>query len=145
MALFFTMSEENIRKGVGNPYVLPVRDNVPDLGVGKPHPRAYGTFPRLLGRYVREEQVLRLEEAIRKVTSTAAQRAGLRDRGILREGAHADIVVFNDRSITDRATYDKPREDNEGIEYVLVNGKVVVDHNKIVGPLAGRVLRPGVG
>lgn len=141
MALYFTMSEENIRKGVANPYVIPVRDNVPDLGVGKPHPRIYGTFPRLFGRYVREQRVLRLEEAVRKVTSAAAQRAGLKDRGLIREGLYADIVVFDDGSIIDRATYAEPRQHGEGIAYVVVNGKVAVSGGRITGVLSGMTLR----
>ena len=108
------------------------------------HPRAYGTFPRVLGRYVREDKVLRLEEAVRKMTSLPAQRLGLRDRGLLRPGAYADVTVFDPGKVIDHATFDNPHQYSEGIVYVFVNGAPVVDQGKITDRLPGRILRgPG--
>jgi len=114
------------------------------LGAGKPHPRFYGTFPRILGKYVREERAFTLEEAVRKMTSFPAQRFGLRDRGLVREGFWADLVVFDPESVRDRATYQAPHQYPEGIEYVIVNGKIVVEKGEHTGVLAGKVLRHGV-
>ena len=111
-----------------------------ELGRGKPHPRFYGTYPRVFKKYVVEEKLFPLEEAVRKMTSFPAQRLGLRDRGMIREGFWADIVVFDLKKIVDRATYDNPHQYPEGIAYVLVNGEVVVEmgaHNNI---LPGKVL-----
>jgi len=114
-----------------------------DLFVGTPHPRCYGTYPRILGRYVREEGALTLQEAVRKMTSFPAQRLGLRDRGLLREGSWADIVVFDPERVKDNAIYDRPHWYPRGIEHVLVNGRVVVEKGEHTGTLAGRVLRKG--
>jgi N-acyl-D-amino-acid deacylase len=114
------------------------------LGAGKPHPRFYGTFPKILGKYVRKEKVLTLEEAVRKMTSFSAQRFGLRDRGLVRDGSWADLVVFNPETVNDRATYQDPHQFPEGIEYVIVNGKIVVEKGEHTGVLAGKVLRHGV-
>ena len=112
-----------------------------DLHVGTPHPRCYGTYPRILGKYVREEGVLTIQEAIRKMTSFPGQRLGLRDRGLLREGMWADIMIFDPEKIVDRATFNDPHRYPEGIEYVLVNGQVVIEKGKHTGVLAGKVLR----
>jgi N-acyl-D-amino-acid deacylase len=112
------------------------------LGKGMPHPRSYGTFPRVLGKYVREERILMLENAIRKMTSLPAQKLGLRDRGIIREGMRADITIFNPETITDRATYQNPHQYPDGVEYVIVNGKIAVGERGHTGALAGGVLLP---
>ena len=111
------------------------------LGKGKPHPRSYGTFPRVLGRYVREEGVLTLENAIRKMTSLPTQKLKLRDRGLIREGMCADITIFDPKSVIDTATYSEPHQYPNGIEYVLVNGKVVIDNGEHTGELPGQALR----
>ena len=111
------------------------------LRAGKPHPRFYGTYPRILGRYVREEGVLTLEEAVRKMTSLPAQRLGLMDRGLLRPGMWADIVIFDPDRVIDKATYQNPHQYPEGIEYVLVNGKIVVEKREHKGIPAGKILR----
>ena len=108
---------------------------------GKPHPRHYGTYPKILGTYVREEKTLRLEEAIRKMTSFPAQRFGLLDRGLLRPGMWADLTVFDPATVAERSTYKDPHRFPSGIEYVVVNGKVAVDGGKYTGALAGRTLR----
>ncbi len=109
----------------------------------KPSPRTYGSFPRVLGQFVREEAVLGLEEAVRKMTSAPAARLGLRDRGVLRDGAAADVVAFDPVRVRSNATYDEPRRFPDGIEYVLVNGSLVVEHGTHSGALPGVALRRG--
>jgi len=111
------------------------------LGKGKPHPRNYGTFPRVLAKYVREEKILTLESAIRKMTSLPAQKLGLRDRGLIREGMYADITIFDPEKVVDKASYADPHQYPEGIEYVLVNGEVTVDKGEYTGVLLGKALR----
>jgi N-acyl-D-amino-acid deacylase len=111
------------------------------LGKGKPHPRAYGTFPRVLGKYVREERLLGLENAVRKMTSLPAQKLGLRDRGLIRPQMYADITVFDLQKIADKASYAEPHQYPEGVEYVIVNGKIVIDGKEHTGVLAGKALR----
>lgn len=108
---------------------------------GHPHPRNFGTFPRVLGRYVRDSQLLSLEDAIRKMTSLNAAKVGLFDRGLLRPGLAADITVFNPETVLDQSTYTEPFHYNIGIEYVIVNGTVVLEHDKHTGARPGKVLR----
>ena len=108
---------------------------------GKPHPRHYGTYPRVLGKYVREEATLRLEEAIRKMTSFPAQRFMIEGRGLIREGFHADLTVFNPDTVIDNSTYGEPHKFPTGIDYVIVNGVVTIDEGKYTGVLAGKTLR----
>jgi N-acyl-D-aspartate/D-glutamate deacylase len=108
---------------------------------GNPHPRSFGTFPRVLGVYVRERGLLQLEDAVRKRTSLNAAKIGIRDRGLLREGNYADLTVFDPKTVRDRATYDQPFQYSEGIEYVLVNGQVVLDKGKHTGARPGKALR----
>ena len=103
----------------------------------------YGTYPRILGRYVREEGLLTLEDAIRRMTSFPARKLGLESKGMLRPGADADVVVFDPNTVIDRATFEEARQYPEGIEYVLVNGRVSVDGGRFTGDAAGRVLRKG--
>jgi N-acyl-D-amino-acid deacylase len=111
---------------------------------GKPHPRHYGTYPKILGLYVREEKVLTWEQAIRKMTSFPAQRFGILDRGILRPGMCADIVVFNPKTVIDKATYKDPHQLPEGIPYVIVNGEIVVEDSESTRVLSGKTLRKTV-
>ncbi len=115
------------------------------LSESKTHPRSYGTYPRLLGKYVREEKVLTIENAIRKMTSLPAQKLGLRDRGIPSKDMWADMIVFDSKRVVDEATYEDPHRPPKGIEYVLVNGEVVVNRGKHVGTLPGKVLRLSTG
>jgi N-acyl-D-amino-acid deacylase len=110
-------------------------------GQGKPHPRYYGTFARVLGRCVRDLGLLTLPQAVRKMTGGAAAALGLTDRGTLREGAAADITVFDPATIAERATYDEPHQYAAGISTVVVNGEVVIDGGDHTGVLPGRVLR----
>jgi N-acyl-D-aspartate/D-glutamate deacylase len=111
------------------------------FGYGKPHPRYYGTYPRILGKYVREERVLTLEDAIRRMTSFPAQRMGILDRGLLREGMWADVVIFDPDRVADRATFLEPHQFPEGILHVLVNGDIVVGDRKQTEKLPGKLLR----
>ena len=108
---------------------------------GNPHPRSFGTFPRVLGVYVRERGLLRLEDAVRKMTSLNAAKIGIRDRGLLQAGLFADITVFDESRIIDRSTYAEPFQYSEGVEYVIVNGQVVVDKGRHTGARPGRALR----
>ena len=114
---------------------------IPTFGKDAPHPRAYGTFARVLGVYVREKHVLTLEDAIRKMSSFPAQRMGIEDRGVLRPGLKADIVVFNPATIIDRATFEKPHQYAEGVSAVIVNGQIALSGGKMTGARAGRILR----
>jgi N-acyl-D-aspartate/D-glutamate deacylase len=108
---------------------------------GNPHPRNFGTFPRVLGVYVRERKLLTLEDAVRKMTSLNAEKVGIVDRGVIREGAFADIAIFNAGAIIDRSTYTDPFHYNEGVEYVIVNGQLTLEKDRHTGAMAGRVLR----
>jgi N-acyl-D-aspartate/D-glutamate deacylase len=108
--------------------------------MGKPHPRFYGTFPRVLGVYVREKEVLTLPDAVRKMTSFPAQITGLTDRGLLRPGMVADITIFDPKTVSDKATFQNPLQYPVGILYVVVNGVVVIDQGQHTGAKPGRVL-----
>jgi N-acyl-D-amino-acid deacylase len=110
---------------------------------GHPHPRSFGTFPRVLGVYVRERGLLTLEDAVRRMTSTSAAKLGLYDRGLLRPGLAADVTVFDPERVIDRATYTEPFQYSEGIEYVIVNGQLVLNRGKHTGAKPGRALRRG--
>jgi N-acyl-D-amino-acid deacylase len=113
------------------------------FATAKPHPRFYGTYPRILGRYVREETVLSLETAIFKMTGFPAQRLGLKDRGRIAEGMAADLVIFDPHTVIDRATFENPHQYPTGISHVFVNGEPVVRDGKHTGARPGRVLRRG--
>ncbi len=145
----FGMSEPDVSLALQQPWVSVDNDSSgtsPDgiLGQEHPHPRAYGTFPRILRKYVREEHKLNLEDAIRKFTALPAQRMLLTDRGVLKAGMCADVVIFDPARIHDVATFEKPNQLSQGMEYVLVNGVPVIDHGEMTGALPGKVLRgPG--
>lgn len=148
-AVFFSMDEQDVRMAMAQPWVSFCTDGGQravdgPLSEGKPHPRAYGSFPRILGRYVREVNLLTLEEAIRKMTSLPAQRVGLKERGILKPGFYADIVMFDPKTVIDRATFEDPHQYSEGIDLVLVNGVPVWKEGIFAGNYPGRGLRgPG--
>jgi len=108
---------------------------------GHPHPRSFGTFPRVLGVYVRERGLLRLEDAVRKMTSLNAAKIGIRDRGLLRTGLFADITIFDPIRIIDGATYEEPFQYNQGVHCVIVNGRMVIDQGTHTGARPGRALR----
>ncbi|MEK6755593.1 MAG: D-aminoacylase [Bacteroidota bacterium] len=145
----FAMTEEDLKMGMAQHWVsfctdANARATDGPLYEGRPHPRAYGSFPRILAKYVREDKLLSLEDAIRKMTSLPAQRVGLRERGILKPGFYADVVVFDPATVTDNATFENPHQYSEGVSLVLVNGKPVWEDGKFTGNLPGKVLRgPG--
>lgn len=140
-AVYHAMSEEDVERIMRHPATAIGSDGpLSVFGAGMPHPRQYGTFARVLGRYVRERGILSLEEAVRKMTSATAQRLGIRDRGLIREGLYADIAVFDPDAVRDRATFENPHQYAEGVEYVLVNGVIVVDAGGHTGARPGRVL-----
>jgi len=142
----FGMSEPDVALALEQPWVSVDNDSSgtsPEgiLGEEHPHPRAYGTFPRILRKYVREEKKLTLEEAIRKFSALPAQRMRLTDRGVLKQGMWADVVVFDPETVRDLATFDDPNRLSEGMEYVLINGVPVIENGKMSGALPGKVLR----
>jgi len=145
----FGMSEADVALVLEQPWVSVDNDSSgtsPEgiLGQEHPHPRAYGTFPRILRKYVREEKKLTLEDAIRKFSALPAQRMRLTDRGVLRTGMWADVVIFDPATIHDVADFEHPNQLSQGTDYVLVNGVPVIEQGKMTGALPGRVLRgPG--
>jgi N-acyl-D-amino-acid deacylase len=145
--VYFAMSEENVRKKLRLPWIKIGSDagsRDPATASGMTHPRGYGTYPRILGLYVRDEGVLGLEEAVRKMTSAVADRVGLAERGLVRKGYFADLVLFDPETIGEEASYTDPHRLSVGIENVLVNGVPVVRYGELTGALPGRFLRgPG--
>ncbi|HWI18851.1 MAG TPA: D-aminoacylase [Vicinamibacterales bacterium] len=144
-ALYHMMSEEDVITGLRAPFVSIGTDSAAlrtegALAQGSPHPRSYGTFPRVLGKYVRDEKVLELRAAVHRMTGLAAAQMGIRDRGLIRDGQHADIVVFNADTIADTATYERPHQYPTGIDYVVVNGVTVLDPKGLTGARPGRPL-----
>jgi N-acyl-D-amino-acid deacylase len=143
------MTENDVRTALANPLVAIGTDSSAraqdgPLAGSKSHPRGWGSFPRILGRYVREQRLLTLEEAVRRFTSRAAWRVGIRDRGLLKEGMKADITIFDPATVTDLATFEEPNRYAEGISFVLVNGQPVVDSGTITQARPGQVIRgPG--
>jgi N-acyl-D-amino-acid deacylase len=144
--VIFCMCEENVRRVLSWPFVATgsdARARVPSerAAAERPHPRSYGTFARFLGKYVREEKLLPLEEAVRRITSLPAERLGLRGRGVIREGALADITIFDPEAVADRATYADPHQPSAGMLHVIVNGRPVIENGAHNGALPGRMLR----
>jgi N-acyl-D-amino-acid deacylase len=148
-AIYFMMSEEDMRAAMRAPFVSfctdsGARANDGPLAGSKSHPRGWGSYPRILGRYVRDERLLTLAQAIHKMTGLPAARVGLRDRGLLRSGFYADLTIFDPQRVLDRATFEMPNQHPQGIKYVVVNGQISVDDGQRTPVLAGRVLRgPG--
>jgi N-acyl-D-aspartate/D-glutamate deacylase len=144
-AIYFSMSEQDVRLAMRQPWVGVGSDGTavnPEMTfAGKPHPRFYGSFPRVLGYYGRDQKVLTLSDAIRKMTSFSAQITGLTDRGLLRPGMAADITIFDLETVADKATFENPLQYAVGIPYVIVNGVVVIDKSQHSGAKPGRVLR----
>jgi N-acyl-D-amino-acid deacylase len=143
--ILFQLDEADLRRALLHPMVMIGSDGSAlapygDLGAGKPHPRSYGTFPRVLGEYARDQRVLTLPQAIHKMTGLPARRLGLRDRGVVRVGARADLVVFDHKRVADQATYEDPHRYPVGIEHVIVNGRFVIKDGEHTGSLPGRVL-----
>lgn len=143
-AIYFNMSEDDVRLAMQEPWVGIGSDGTavaPEMRfAGRPHPRFYGTFPRVLGYYARDQKVLSLPEAIRKMTSLPAQIMGLKDRGLLRPGLAADITIFDPRIVLDKATFENPMQYPAGIHSVIVNGVVVLNQEQHTGAKPGHVL-----
>jgi N-acyl-D-amino-acid deacylase len=141
-AVFHGMSEEDVKRIMKYPFNMVASDaSIRVLNVGMPHPRGYGTNARVLSKYVREEKVITIEEAIRRMTSLPAQKFQLKNRGILKEGFAADIVIFNEKEVNDVSTFDKPHAYSKGFHFVIVNGVVTVEDEKHLGVRAGKALR----
>ena len=145
--IYHSMSEEDVQRIMKDPLTMHGSDgHITEMNVGVPHPRNYGTFPRILRVYVRENGLLSLEEAVKKMTSMPAGRIGIRDAGIISTGKRADIVIFDPGTIADKATYLAPHQYPVGIDYVFVNGDIVVDHGSITGRKPGKIIYgPGKG
>jgi N-acyl-D-aspartate/D-glutamate deacylase len=148
-ALYFIASENDLRYGLKQPWTS-IGLDASELSLDGPlfeehsHPRAFGSMPRFLGHYVRDEHLLPLEQGIRKITSLPAQRERLHGRGLLKENYFADITIFDPATIKDNATYEHPTQLSEGVKYVFVNGKLEYDNGHLTGVMAGDVLRgPG--
>lgn len=139
--VFHGMSEEDVKRIMLYPFDMFASDaSIRIFGQGAPHPRGYGTNARVLSKYVREEKILTLEDAIRRMTSLPAQKFQLDDRGLLREGYAADIVIFDDKEVKDVSTFEKPHAYSKGFRFVLVNGEIVVDHDVHLGTRSGKAL-----
>ena len=143
--VFFSMNEEDVKRIMQYPFGMFASDaGIARFGEGSPHPRTYGTNARVLGHYVRDLKVIRLEEAIRRMTSLPAQKFQLRDRGLLHEGSAADLVVFDEESVSDVSTFTKPHAYAKGFAYVIVNGTITVANGKHTGARSGQILKgPG--
>jgi N-acyl-D-amino-acid deacylase len=141
----FSMAEEDVRRVIRHPAVAIASDGwiLSPEALGTPHPRNYGTFARVLGAYVREQHLLDLEDAVRKMTSLPAGRLGRRDLGRVEPGCVADLVVFDAATVSDRATFDEPHQFCTGVEHVVVNGQLVIESGRDTGASPGRVLRRG--
>jgi len=140
ICIHFIIDEADIETNLRHPRMMIGSDGIPDLR-GRPHPRLFGTMPRVLGEYVRKRNVLSLEEAVRKMTGLPADRFGMTNRGLLKEGYWADLVLFDPETVVDRATYQEPKQEPEGIRMVVVNGQVAYDEGRHTGAGAGRMLR----
>jgi dihydroorotase/N-acyl-D-amino-acid deacylase len=139
--IFHAISEQDVERIMRSPFTMIASDGeIPIFGRGSPHPRSYGTFVRVLGRYVRDRKILSLEEAVRKMTSLPAARLRLPDRGLLRPGMKADVAVFDAATVTDKATFTNPHQYAEGVREVLVNGQAVILNGKVTDQRPGRVL-----
>ncbi|MEK7789078.1 MAG: amidohydrolase family protein, partial [Planctomycetota bacterium] len=145
-AIFSSMSEDNLKRFLSLPYAMigsdsSARSRTGLTCKGKPHPRGFGSFPRFLGKYVRDGKLMSMSEAVHKITMLPARTFGINGRGVLEKGAFADIVLFDPKRIIDRATFDKPFLKPEGIHYVIVNGLPEVAKGEITGATAGKILR----
>lgn len=139
--VFHTMNEDDVKYFMQFPFNMPAADGSVANGKGMPHPRSYGTNARVLSRYVRELKVMSLEEAVRRMTSLPAQKFNLSHRGLILEGMAADILLFDENTITDMATFEKPHQFSKGISYVIVNGQLVVDNGLHTGARSGQGLK----
>jgi N-acyl-D-amino-acid deacylase len=140
--VFHGMSEEDVKRIMQYPFNMFASDaSIRIFGQGAPHPRGFGTNARVLSKYVRDEKTISLEEAVRRMTSLPAQKFQLSDRGLLREGYAADILIFNEKEVQDLSTFEKPHAYSKGFNYVIVNGAVVVENGNHIGTRSGKALR----
>jgi len=140
--VYHSMGDKDVERIMRYPNTAVASDGgVREFGVGVPHPRSYGTNARVLAEYVRQRGVLTLEDAIRRMTSLPARTFGFRDRGLVREGYWADLVMFDPERVQDKATFQQPHQYSEGFDLVLVNGAPVVEEGKVTGARPGRILR----
>jgi N-acyl-D-amino-acid deacylase len=141
LAIFHAINEQDLQRILKHPGTMIASDgSIPIYGQASPHPRSYGTFARVLGRYVRELKVITLEDAVRKMSGSPAKRLGLADRGLLKEGLKADLVVFDPAVVRDTATFEKPHQYAEGVALVVINGEVVFENERLTAARPGRVL-----
>ena len=139
--MFHAISEEDVEQILKYPFTMIGSDGeIPEFGVGAPHPRSYGTFARVLARYVRERHTLTLEDAVHRMSGIPAQRLKLYDRGLIRPGMKADIAIFDPSVVADKATFEQPHQYATGFQYVLVNGKLVIRDGKLTTERPGRIL-----
>jgi len=142
--IYHFMSEDDVARIMRHPQVAVASDSgVLTPGVGVPHPRGYGNNARVLGRYVRELKLIPLEEAVRKMTSLPASRFRFADRGLIKEGYAADLVIFDPETVSDRATFEQPHQFPIGIPYVIVSGEAVIEQGRDTGARPGQILRMG--
>lgn len=139
--IYHTMNEKDLAHFIKYPFNMPAADGGVSNGKGMPHPRGYGTNARVLAKYVREDKLIGLEEAVRRMTSLPATKFSLKDRGLIMEGKFADILIFDENTIQDMSVYENPHQFSKGIEYVLVNGKLVINNGKHTGTRSGIALR----
>ena len=140
--VFHSMGTEDVERIMKYPFTAVASDGgIVDFGKGVPHPRAYGNNARVLAEYVRNRGTLRLEDAIRRMTSLPARTFHFRDRGMLREGAAADLLVFDPAKVQDKATFEKPHQYSEGFDFVVVNGQIAVEDGKLTDVRGGQVIR----
>ena len=139
--MFHAIGEEDLERILRHPATMIASDGeIPTFGVASPHPRSYGTFARVLAVYARDRQIITLEDAIRKMTAFPATRLGLADRGIVRPGLKADLVVFDPAKVLDRATFERPHQYAEGFSYVITNGQIVFEGSTMTAARPGAVL-----
>jgi len=140
--VYHSMGDEDVERILRYPHTAIASDSgVREFGVGMPHPRSYGTNARVLAEFVRNRKVLTLEDAIRRMTSLPARTFRLRDRGLIREGMAADVVLFDPDKVQDKATFQQPHQYSEGFDYVIVNGKISVEEGKLTNSRNGQILR----
>jgi N-acyl-D-aspartate/D-glutamate deacylase len=140
-AVYHAIDETDVERIMRSPYTMIASDgDIPVFGKEAPHPRSYGTFARVLGFYVREKNILTLQDAIRRMSSMPAQRLSFPDRGLLRPGMKADIVIFDPATVSDRATFDRPHQYSVGFRDVIINGKPVLKDGKVTNERPGRVI-----
>ncbi len=142
--IYHVMHEDDVNRILQHPKTMIASDGkLSQPGENHPHPRSYGTFPRVLGNYVREKNVISLSEAIKKMTSMPADLLGLTDRGKIMEGCIADLVIFDPEKISDMASFEEPHQYPQGIETVIINGKVSLENNKLTGATRGKLITRG--